>query len=261
MTGTIPQHRPDPEAPKFPTQIEFEKRLEQYEAARRQKMRRTQREAQANLSFHPKISTKSRAIAASPERHGAANYLKEPVYDRLSTPRLAKHHCDGAVAVSESLTPSAAHPTINPRSQYLPKRSVDYHHSGNRGQREQKLQRLREEKAAAELREVCVSPSINRNVEFSTKSFLQHALRLPASEYVQVVRGEGNRRQQKLNELREEVEQNASMTCTFRPEVHEAPEYIRTIATTLSMAKPSNRQKEVCSRGHAHTPTRDFRFS
>mmetsp|Transcript_936 Transcript_936/g.3219 ORF Transcript_936/g.3219 Transcript_936/m.3219 type:complete len:552 (-) Transcript_936:2646-4301(-) len=133
------------------------------------------------------------------------------------------------------------HPKINRVSKKMPARTVDElcHGDYQRAQKKviSKKQMIEKKKEEAHT----FKPEISKNSKkYKVSSFLR--IRDNPDSYIQRLKEIQDRKQSKMESMKFELESKEMAQCTFRPDTHDAPDYVKRISESMKLLNSKARQ-------------------
>jgi hypothetical protein len=125
-------------------------------------------------------------------------------------------------------------PTINPASKHLPGRSTVELSRGDQLKRETAVRLMRLRAEAEQLEGITFAPNINARSKYT-----QSRLRIAEDPetYVQRLQVEAAVMAEKARKVSEEIDRKALSECTFKPAIHDAPDYVKRIARSMALSR------------------------
>eukprot|EP01062_Namystynia_karyoxenos_P065316 TRINITY_DN5880_c0_g1_i1.p1 TRINITY_DN5880_c0_g1~~TRINITY_DN5880_c0_g1_i1.p1 ORF type:complete len:767 (+),score=193.63 TRINITY_DN5880_c0_g1_i1:70-2370(+) len=131
-------------------------------------------------------------------------------------------------------------PRITERATQMPPRSTVELSLGDHQRRAERLEQRQAQRQQREDADCPFTPNVNR--EANAPCRISIATNLAGYQEWHRQRAEVREKQMELERRAKQAEQEAQ--CTFKPEIHEAPAYIRTIAASVNLAKsPAARER------------------
>lgn len=188
-------------------------------------------------SHKPQINQKSVEMIT---KNGDTDFLKRQ--QRSVSISRAKQDLDrslgggqgpGADNSLSGFDPHAATGTASSRKKF-PARSLDELSYGDAMRRKARIEQLRLEAEQRELEGVTFQPQLIRRASPN-----QGRLRIVSDSetFLDRLREERSLKQEKIAALARERERKELENCTFQPEIHDAPDYVKRIARALSLSK------------------------
>eukprot|EP00762_Andalucia_godoyi_P001871 ANDGO_06008.mRNA.1 hypothetical protein H257_02968 len=178
-------------------------------------------------TFQPSISKKSVEIL---QKSGMGDFFRRQQRNAESKAPVS------GVPENSSAPDITFQPRINPQSAKLRSRTVDELCYGDMMRKQAQMEAMKMMAEQKELENLTFRPALaNSKVNERSKSRLR-VLSEPES-YTQRLREEQRARQQKFETAQRERELSELSSCTFRPEIHDAPDYVKRIARSMAIVK------------------------
>jgi hypothetical protein len=187
-------------------------------------------------SHQPSINRKSIELV---QRSGNADFFRRQ-QRALSAARNA-HPEESKENLSNGSNKSADEesfkPKINPKSQKMRPRSVDEMCYGDMLRRNAQLEAMKLEAEQRELDGVTFKPQLNTQARVAEQVQSKLKVMTDPDSYTQRVKEEQRLKQERAEALARERERKELENCTFAPEIHDAPDYVKRIARSMALAK------------------------
>jgi len=202
---------------------EFLERQKQKELAKQERLQKIKGEIDRKYAQTRKMSKKSAEIMK--------NSPQEAFFNRLERSKSAREEKVEEVkkVVERDYT---FRPRINPESQALRARSPEERSFGDAKRVATKLAALKKQRDELAMDGVTFQP---QTIAAANTVSVQGKLRILSDpeSYMERIQEENKRIQQRRQEVKMQAESQELADCTFRPEVHEAPAYVRRIANSM----------------------------
>jgi len=205
---------------------QFLKRQENLELRRRKKIEQVSQ--QIARPHTPKLCKKSVEIA---KVKASSNFL-----DRVAKGVMKREH-EAVRLKSQSVDPECTFkPQINEKSKRKPARSVVEMSRGDSLRKETKARMMKLRVEQEELQDLSFKPELNRGAK-SAEGRLK--ILTEPETYIQRLQQKSTLHTHRKNKLIQEQEMKELEECTFQPQIHDAPMYVKRIVRSLALAKPS----------------------
>jgi hypothetical protein len=241
-TAPVPSPAPTARAPSKVLSAQdakkFADRMQEFKNRQQRKVNRTIEEENAALQFTPRLAKKSTEIAKATtpfsqrldrthanntSRGTTQSYEARDAAECTFTPRINEY--SSVSAVPRSHTPD----------------ELCYHWNDRRAKR---LAAAREEQQRHELESITFAPRTTSPPPHCNVSSRKSMISQPTL-YMQRVTAEQVRQERLQQEHRRVMQSKEMAECTFKPSIHEAPQYVHSIAASMALARKSKGERDI----------------
>ncbi|KAJ9466876.1 hypothetical protein DIPPA_01995 [Diplonema papillatum] len=217
----------------------FFARLKEQEDRRIERMELLKEADPDNAERRPQLNPKSYDILQHKSAPGFYNRLSTDLERRRSRVLREKDQSGRDEVVDAEC---CFKPTITPLGKIQPPRSTRELSVGDQVRREEKRKRRALERFESELNACTFAPALNRGPSTVQSKV---SVRNDPTAYVEWAKTRSQQRTLHIAAEKARKAEEEQKQCTFRPAVHDAPAYIKTIAASVSLAKsPAARHVE-----------------